>query len=195
MMRRDKNILLQDLSDEELLPYLTQPSTAEEAFGILVDRYSRPLYVVIRRIVFSHDNADDVLQNTLIKVWKNIAQFQGKSKLSTWMYSIATNEAISYIRQDNAARKFPITTDTYDLTQTLMSDPYFDGDEAEAELLCAIDKLPEKQKITFQMRYFEELSYSDIAEITGTSIGALKANYHHALNKLKQYLDVEDADD
>lgn len=194
-MRPDKNIILEHLSDEDLLPYLTRSLTAEEAFGVLVDRYSRPLYVVIRRIVFSHDNADDVLQNTLIKIWKNINQFQGKSKLSTWLYSIATNEAISYIRQDNAMRKFPITTDSYDLTQTLTSDPYFDGDEVEAALLSAVDRLPEKQKITFQMRYFEELPYSDIAEITRTSIGALKANYHHALNKLKQYLDVRDIED
>lgn len=194
MNRPDRSVDYDHLSDEDLLPYLIDPVTAEGAFAVLIDRYSRPLYLVIRRIVFSHESTDDVLQNTLIKIWKSIAQFQGRSKLSTWMYSIATNEAITYVRQDHIRRSFPITTENYDLTQTLVGDPYFDGDETEAALLGAIDKLPEKQKITFQMRYFEELSYSDISQITGTSIGALKANYHHALNKLKQYLGVEDLD-
>ncbi|MDO4771063.1 RNA polymerase sigma factor [Porphyromonas sp.] len=179
------------MSDEELLLCLKDSMTSESAFSVLVDRYSRPLYVIIRRIVLSHENADDVLQNTLIKIWKNIPQFRGASKLSTWMYSIATNEAITYLRQEQKNKKRSIATENSDLTQSLASDPYFDGDRAEAAFLSAIDKLPEKQKITFQMRYFEELSYREIAEITGTSIGALKANYHHALNKLQQYLKID----
>ncbi|MDO4695248.1 MAG: RNA polymerase sigma factor [Porphyromonas sp.] len=191
MPNRNRVLVSDHLSDEELLLCLKDSMTSESAFSVLVDRYSRPLYVIIRRIVLSHENADDVLQNTLIKIWKNIPQFRGASKLSTWMYSIATNEAITYLRQEQKNKKRSIATENSDLTQSLASDPYFDGDRAEAAFLSAIDKLPEKQKITFQMRYFEELSYREIAEITGTSIGALKANYHHALNKLQQYLKID----
>lgn len=179
------------ISDEDLLEYLRTPQSAEAAFGLLIDRYSRSLYAVIRRIVLSHESADDVLQNTLIKVWTRIAQFRGQSKLSTWLYSIATNEALSHLRSERSRAHYPLETDEYDLSQTLMSDPYFDGDEVEATFIQAIDRLPEKQKITFQLRYFEDLPYSEISQITGTSIGALKANYHHALHKLKQYIDTD----
>lgn len=183
-----------NIADEELISYLKKPETSEAAFSLLMDRYTKPLYLVIRRIVLSHDDADDVLQNTFIKIWKNISSYRGDSKLMTWMYSIATNEALSHMRREKNARRLPLTTDSYDLAQTLIGDPSFDGDEVEAQLYAAIDQLPEKQKVTFQMRYFEELPYSDIAEVTGTSIGALKANYHHAVNKLQKFLGLDSKD-
>lgn len=179
-------------SDEELLSLLSHIEHKEQAFEYLVDRYSQQLYAVIRRIVHRHEDADDVLQNTFIKVWKNIESFKGKSKLSTWMYTIATNEALSHLRREKPSRKLPMTTEEYDLAQTLISDPHFDGDEVEAQFMAAIDQLPEKQKITFELRYFQDLPYKEISEITGTSEGALKANYHHAVKKLKAYLDLDE---
>ena len=180
-----------DISDERLLEKLKEGEQVEQAFGILVDRYAPRLYAVIRRILYRHEDADDVLQNTFIKIWQNIHTFRGHSKLSTWMYTIATNEALSHLRRERPDRKLPITTEEYDLTQLLQSDPYFDGDAAEAAFLAAVEELPEKQKLTFQLRYFEDLSYREISEITGTSEGALKANYHHATKKIKAALGVD----
>lgn len=180
------------ISDDELVGMLISKEDSESAFEFLVDRYSQQLYAVIRRIVYNHDDADDVLQNTFIKIWKNIKTFKGNSKLSTWMYSIATNEALSFLRREKPERKLPMTTEEYDIAQTLISDPYFDGEAAEAQFLAAIAELPEKQRLTFELRYFEDLPYKEIAEITGTSEGALKANYHHAVKKLKKFMDIED---
>lgn len=181
-----------DIADEELLKLLTTPETQEAAFSFLVDRYSPQLYAVIRRMVYRHEEADDVLQDTFVKVWRYIGTFKGESKLSTWLYSIATNEALSHLRKEKKMRRLPLTTEEYDLTQILMSDPYFDGDLAEAQLFKAIDQLPEKQKLAFELRYFQDLPYKEISEITGTSEGALKANYHHAVKKIKKELGIED---
>lgn len=181
-----------DIADEELLKLLTTPETQEAAFSFLVDRYSPQLYAAIRRMVYRHEETDDVLQDTFVKVWRHIGTFKGESKLSTWLYSIATNEALSHLRKEKKMRRLPLTTEEYDLTQILMSDPYFDGDLAEAQLFKAIDQLPEKQKLTFELRYFQDLPYKEISEITGTSEGALKANYHHAVKKIKKEMGIED---
>lgn len=180
------------ISDEELVMMLRSKEHSEAAFSFLVDRYSQKLYAVIRRMVYRHEDADDILQNTFIKIWKNIKTFQGKSKLSTWMYSIASNEALTFLRREKPERKLPMTTDEYDLSQLLESDPYFDGNAAEILFMKAIAELPEKQRLTFELRYFEDLPYKEIAEITGTSEGALKANYHHAVKKLKKFMDIDD---
>ncbi|MDO5035923.1 MAG: RNA polymerase sigma factor [Porphyromonas sp.] len=185
----------QNVPDEELVELLQTEEYREEAFAFLMDRYSPKLYNVVRRIVHRHEDTDDVLQSTFIKVWKNINTFRGDSKLSTWMYTIATNEALSHIRRERRGRKVPLTTEEYDLSETLVSDPYFDGSKAEADFLAAIDQLPEKQKLTFEYRYFEELPYKEIAEITGTSEGALKANYHHAVKKLQNFLNISEEED
>lgn len=179
-----------DISDEDLIALASDPETREEAFRFLVAQYAPMLYTVIRRILVSHDDTDDALQNTLIKVWHNLSCFKSRSKLSTWMYTIALNEARSTLRRQRAERQLPIETDTYSIAETLTGDPYFDGDEAQAKLMEAIAQLPEKQRITFELRYFEELPYSEISEITGTSVGALKANYHHAMQKLFKYLGI-----
>ncbi|MDD7438863.1 MAG: RNA polymerase sigma factor [Bacteroidales bacterium] len=184
-----------NISDERLIELLHSEKDREAAFGILVNKYSQQLYAVIRRIVYRHEDTDDVLQNTFIKIWKNIDGFKGDSKLSTWMYTIATNEALSHLRREKASRKLPISTEEYDLAEMLTSDPYFDGDEAEAKFMAAIEELPEKQKITFELRYFQDLSYKEISEITNTSEGALKANYHHAVKKLRVFLGIDDAEE
>lgn len=183
-------MISQKISDEELVLLLQEKETNEAAFALLIDRHSQKLYSVIRRILLSHQDTNDVLQATFIKVWQKIDTFEGKSKLSTWMYTIATNEALSFLRKKKRDRSVPLATNDYDLTDILVSDPYFDGTEAEAKFMAAIEELPEKQKLTFQLRYFEDLPYKEISEITGTSEGALKANYHHALKKLKNYLGI-----
>ena len=180
------------ISDQDLVTYLQEESTAQEAFGILLDRYSAKLYVTIRRIVHTHEDADDVLQNTFIKVWKNIHTFRGDSRLYTWLYSIASNEALSHLRRERRDRKVPLKTDAYDLSETLSGDPFFNGSKAEALLAKAVEQLPDKQKLVFRMRYFDELPYNEISEITNTSVGALKASYHHAVKKLEKYLHLDD---
>lgn len=144
------------------------------------------MYWHIRRQVHFHEDADDVLQNTFIKVFKNIKGFEGKSKLYTWMYRIATNESINYI---NKNKKYKVYQEENDkLILDLKADTYFDGDNAKALLIQAIEKLPAKQKTVFNMRYFENLSYQDISEILETSVGALKASYHHAMKKVESFL-------
>lgn len=178
-----------DISDDELLILLKDSKSQNEAFAFLVSQYSPRLYHVIRRIVLFHEDADDVLQETFYKIWKNISKFRGQSRLGTWMHSIATNEALSHLRSEKYSRKIPLETSEYDLKEQLLGDDFFDGDAAEAALFAAIASLPEQQKLVFQYRYFDEMSYNEIAEITGTSIGGLKANYHHAQKKLKQYLE------
>lgn len=184
-----------DISDTDLITLATDPETREEAYRFLVKRYAPMLYSVIRRMLISHDDTDDVLQDTLIKVWENLPTFKSKSKLSTWMYTIALNEARSFLRRRHAERQLPMETDSYNIAEMLTSDPYFDGDETEAQLMEAIAKLPEKQRTTFELRYFEDLSYAEISEITGTSVGALKANYHHATQKLYKYLGIVEEKD
>lgn len=184
------NTIPKNITDEALLDLLHRKETMEEAFGFLVDRYSPQLYPIIRRIAYNHDDTDDILQNVFVKVWKNVSKFRGESKLSTWLYSIATNEALSFIRQEKRDQKVPLANDDYDLAMTLESDPYFDGDKLMRDFMAAIDLLPDKQKVAFQLRYFEDLPYDEISEITGTSIGALKANYHHAVKKLEKFIET-----
>ncbi|KGL53812.1 MULTISPECIES: RNA polymerase sigma factor [Porphyromonas] len=182
---------LSRISEEELLRLLQQEETKEQAFSVLLKRYSPRLYAVIRRIVLFHEDANDVLQESLYKIWKNIALFKGNSRLYTWMHTIATNEALSHLRSEKYERKVPLSTSEYDLAEILMNDPYFDGDNAEALLHAAIATLPEKQKLVFQYRYFDELSYNEISQLTDTSVGALKADFHHAQKKVKQHIEIE----
>ncbi len=182
----------QNITDEELVPLLQDPLYAEKAFAILLERYSQQLYMAIRRILYDHELTNDTLQNTFIKAWKNINNFRGDSKLFTWLYAIATNEALTQVKKENTHKRIPVETVEYNIAETLMSDPFFDGNKAEADLYAAIDRLPEKQKNVFRMRYFDELSYKDISNITCISIGSLKASYHHAVQKLLKYLIPED---
>ena len=167
---------------------LLNPKTQNTAFRQLVSQYSRPLYSHIRNIVLDHDDADDVLQNTFIKVFNNLKNFKGESKLFSWIYRIATNEAITFINQ--RAKKSGITNEEVQqkAINNLYADEYFEGDALQLKLQQAIATLPEKQQLVFKMKYFEELKYEDIAEITGTSVGALKASYHIAVKKIEEYI-------
>lgn len=153
-----------------------------------MEQYKERLYWHVRRIVLDHDDADDVLQNTFIKVYKNIQGFKGDSKLYSWMYRIATNEALMFLKAK--ARKLGVQSEALMENQArqLQADVFFDGDEIQYRLQEALAKLPEKQRLVFNMKYFEDLKYEEISEILDTSVGGLKASYHHAVKKLEAFL-------
>jgi RNA polymerase sigma factor (sigma-70 family) len=177
---------LQD--EKEFILSLLNPQTQNQAFQRLMQDFQRPLYVHIRNIVLNHDDTDDVLQNTFVKVFQNLKNFKGESKLFTWMYRIATNEALTFLNQK--AKKSGISSVELQnkAIDNLKADIYFDGDEIQIKLQKAIAALPEKQQLVFKMKYFEDLKYEEISEIVGTSVGALKASYHHAVKKIEAFV-------
>ena len=176
------------ISDEVLVQELKAKDTQSSAFEVLVNTYKERLYWHIRRIVLNHDDTDDVLQNTFIKIYRNIDGFKGDSKLFSWMYRIATNESLSFIKQKSKKQGIG-TTEYHDrLVENLVADVYFEGDAIQLKLQKAIATLPEKQKLVFNMKYFDELKYNEISEILGTSAGGLKASYHLAVKKIEAYL-------
>lgn len=174
--------------EEEFIQELLNPTTQNEAFQKLLLTYQKPLYNHIRNIILNHDDTDDVLQNTFIKVYQNLSKFKGESKLFSWMYRIATNEALTFLNQK--AKRGGISSETLQnkMIDNLTSDSHFDGDEIQIKLQKAIVTLPEKQQLVFKMKYFEELKYEQISEILGTSVGALKASYHHAVKKIEAFV-------
>ena len=167
---------------------LIHPKTQNEAFRKLLQLYQKPLYNHIRAMVLNHDDADDVLQNTFVKVFANLKNFKGDSKLFSWMYRIATNEAITFMQQ--RAKKQGISNEEVQQKELnkLESDVFFDGNEIQLKLQKAIATLPEKQQLVFKMRYFEEIKYEEMSKILTTSVGALKASYHIAVKKIEEYL-------
>ncbi len=176
------------MEEKEFIQNLLNPKTQNEAFQKLLLEYQRPLYNHIRNIVLNHDDTDDVLQNTLVKVFQNLKKFKGESKLFSWMYRIATNEAITFI---NKKAKQNGTTSEFlqaKIVENLEADSLFDGDAIQIKLQKAIVNLPEKQQLVFKMRYFEEIKYEEMSTILGTSIGALKASYHHAVKKIEIFM-------
>jgi RNA polymerase sigma-70 factor (ECF subfamily) len=176
------------IAEETLVKELQQKATQAKAFRLLVDIYKQRLYWHIRRILLNHDDTDDVLQNTFIKIFRGIEGFKGDSKLYSWMYRIATNEALQFLK--NKSRKLGVTDGEIQerMTENLRADVYFEGDEIQLQLQRAIAKLPEKQKLVFNMKYFEGMKYEDISEILDTSVGALKASYHLAVKKIESFL-------
>jgi len=177
------------ISDQQILDLLKNEATYEKGFRLLMQTYQERLYWHIRKMVYEHEDANDVIQNTFVKVFKSIKRFEGKSKLYTWLYRIATNESITYINKKKRKSTASLDDDENNsIAGRLKADVYFDGDEIQLKLQEAISKLPEKQKKVFNLRYFEELSYQEIADILDTSGGALKASYHHAAKKVQAYL-------
>jgi RNA polymerase sigma factor (sigma-70 family) len=170
------------------LAFLIKSGRVDTGFQKLVDEYQQKLYWHIRRMVIHHEDANDVLQNTFIKIYKNLHKFKAESKLYTWMYRIATNESISYLQKNKKNQLGHTSEDLFSLEESLKADSYFDEKEVYIALQKAISLLPAKQKAVFSMRYYDELSYKDISQILDTSIGALKASYHHAVNKVETYL-------
>lgn len=178
--------------DRELIAELKQESTRNLAFHRLVKTYQERLYWHIRKILLSHDDTDDVLQNTFIKVWKGIENFREESSLYTWLYRIATNEAITFLNSKKRRMFLPINEVSEYLMENLTSDPYFEGDELQKKLHQAIIQLPEKQRIVFNMKYFDDMKYEEMSKILDTSVGALKASYHHAAKKVEEYIKNSD---
>lgn len=172
-------------SDTELLELIRNPSTREQGFRVLVENYQVRVYSIIRKMVIIHDDADDVLQNTFIKAFKNIHRFKGDSSLFTWLYRIATNESLNFLEKKKRYLFFPLEDHQKVMEEHLESSSYITGDEIEKTLQKIILTLPEKQRLVFNLKYYEDLSYEEISQITDTSIGALKASYHHAARKIE----------
>lgn len=177
------------ITDKEILVLFQDPDKRNQAFSLLVKNYQERLYWHIRKIVLSHEDAHDVIQNTFIKIWKGLIKFRYDSQLYTWMYRIATNEALSFLKEKQK-KQMAFTNEKVEnmLLRTLESDSYFDGDAAQKMLQRAILTLPEKQRLVFNMRYFDEIKYEDLSQILETSVGALKASYHHAVKKIESFL-------
>lgn len=166
---------------------LASPEGRRKVFPMIVNQYSRPLYWKIRGIVLTHGDADDVLQNTFLKAWKNLSSFEGKAKLSTWLYRIAINEALDFLRHVKTATLASADADL-SVANRLLADTYFDGDRSQALLQEAVATLPDVQRTVFTLRYYDEMKYSEISEVLGTSEGALKASYHIAVQKITDYV-------
>ena len=177
------------MQDEKIfILELLNPKTQNKAFRTLLQLYQKPLYIHIRNMVLNHDDTDDVLQNTFIKVFNNLKKFKGDSKLYSWMFRIATNEAITFMQQRAKKQGISIEEVQQKAINKLESDIFFDGNEIQLKLHKAITQLPEKQQLVFKMKYFEELKYEEMSDILTTSVGALKASYHIAVKKIEEYL-------
>lgn len=174
--------------EKNFIKALLDPETQNSAFEKLLSDFKKPLYSHIRNIVLNHDDADDVLQNTFVKVHLNLKNFKGESKLFSWIYRIATNEAITFINA--RAKRNGQTSEAFQQKQVenLQADPYFDGDAVHLKLQKAIIELPEKQQLIFKMKYFQEMKYEEISEVLGTSVGGLKASYFHAVKKIEDFM-------
>jgi len=180
-----------NFSDQELAGQFVSRNRRDKAFRIIISEYQERLYWHIRKIVIRHEDADDVLQNTFIKAWQNADSFRQDSRLYTWLYRIATNESLNFLRKEKNKYRLSWEDVGENLAGSLKSDEYFNGDSIQLKLQEAILKLPERQRLVFNMRYFDEMKYDEIAEILDLSIGALKASYHHAVKKIKTILEAD----
>ena len=179
---------MQEYTDQELLTQFRDPASRNYAFNLLVRQYQKKLYWHIRRIVIDHDDANDVVQNVFIKVWKGLDNFKEDSKLYTWLYRIATNESLTFLKQKRGNTFVSFDEVSHQLSASLEADSYFKGDAIQKKLQQAILTLPEKQRIVFNLKYFDEMKYEQMSEVLETSVGALKASYHHAVKKIEEYI-------
>jgi RNA polymerase sigma-70 factor (ECF subfamily) len=177
------------VEDSEILKKFAEENTRDEAFRLLLSKYQQKIYWHIRRMVIDHDDTDDLVQDVFIKVWKSLSNFRSDSQLYTWLYRIATNESITFLNRKKIRNSVSLDDSAgKDLTETLAESPYFDGDKAQMKLQKALLTLPEKQRLVFNMKYFDDLKYDEISEILGTSVGALKASFHIAVKKIEHIL-------
>lgn len=176
-------------NEQKLIEELQCSETRNRAFEQVVRTYSEQLYWQIRRMVLSHDDTNDLLQNTFIKAWKGLEQFRGEARLSTWLYRIALNETLTFLNQQHPIDTVEIDSPEGSMADKLEGDTWFDGDEAQRLLQEALLTLPDKQRLVFNMKYFEEMKYEDMSQILGTSVGALKASYHLAVKKISHFLE------
>lgn len=177
-----------EYTDKELFEKFLDEKTRHYAFNLLVNQYQQRLYWHIRRILLDHDDTNDVIQNVFIKVWKNFENFRQDSQLYTWLYRIATNEALTFLKQKKRRAFVSFSDVEYEMADSLNNDPLFTGDKIQLKLQQAILKLPPQQRLVFNMKYFDAMKYEEISEILGVTIGALKATYHHAVKKISKYV-------
>ncbi|WP_312746260.1 RNA polymerase sigma factor [Sphingobacterium multivorum] len=181
------------MDDALIIAKFAEESTREEAFRLLLKKYQQKIYWHVRRMVINHDDADDVVQDIFVKVWKNLGNFREDSQLYTWLYRIATNECITFLNKKKQKQNVSLDDDTTAyLAETLADGNYFNGDKAQMKLQQALLTLPEKQKLVFNMKYFEDMKYEEISEVLGTSVGALKASYHLAVKKIEAFFNNND---
>jgi len=177
-----------EISDKELIEQFRNEETRAAAFDLLVRKYQKRLYWHIRKMVVDHDDANDVVQNTLLKAWKGLENFRSESGLYTWLYRISTNESLTFLNKKKTKYLVPIVDVEGQLSSSLEIDSYFSGDDIQLKLQKAILSLPEKQRVVFNMRYYDEVKYEEMAKILNTSVGALKASYHHAAKKIEKFI-------
>ncbi|OON66942.1 RNA polymerase sigma factor [Hymenobacter sp. CRA2] len=176
------------MEDQEILLKFREPATRNVAFNQLVRKYQSKVYWHVRKMVIDHDDADDLTQDVFIKVWNHLENFRQDASLFTWIYRIATNECLNFLSSKRRKFFLPLNDVGAELTQKLEADDSLAGDEVEKKLQKAILRLPDKQRLVFNLRYYEDMPYEQMAEVTGTSVGALKASYHHAVKKIEQYV-------
>ena len=176
------------VEDAEILNKFQDEKTRNEAFNLLLNKYQQKIYWHIRRMVIDHDDADDLSQDVFIKVWKNLAGFRNDSQLYTWMYRIASNECITFLNKKKQRNNVSIEDEAYNLADTLADSSYFNGDAAQKKLQNAIITLPEKQRLVFNMKYYDDMKYEEMSDVLGTSVGALKASFHLAVKKIEAFL-------
>jgi RNA polymerase sigma factor (sigma-70 family) len=176
------------LEDKELLVQFNDPATKERGFTAIIKKYQEKLYWHIRRMVVEHEDANDILQNMFIKVWKGLENFREDSQLYTWMYRIATNECLTFIEQQKKRKTVSLSNEETGLSNQLRAEKNFDINKAEWKLQLAMQQLPEKQKAVFNLRYYDEMPYDEMSRVLETSEGALKASYHHAVKKIEDYI-------
>lgn len=180
------------VANEDLVRRLREPASVREAFTEVINLFSEPLYWQIRRIVQNHDDANDLLQNTFLKAWGSLENFRGEAKLSTWLYKIAINESISFLARERKRANISLDDQEASLINTIEADKDIDGDELALRLRKAVATLPEKQRLVFNMKYYDDMKYEAISEILGTTVGALKASYHLAVKKIEQFFSGDD---
>ena len=185
--KHDITVPGKEYNEERIVAQLKDENLRAAAFSVIVKEHSEEIYRHIRRMVLVHEDADDIAQNTFIKAWMNIDSFQGKSKISTWLYRIAINETLTFLNK-NRGTLISLDTPEGAIAEQLESDTFFNGDKADAMLQEAIARLPEKQRLVFNMKYYDELKYEEISAILDTSVGALKASYHIAVKKIEDFL-------
>jgi RNA polymerase sigma factor (sigma-70 family) len=176
------------IQDTELLLQFRNPETKEKAFTAIIKKYQEKLYWHIRRMVVEHEDANDVLQNVFIRVWNGLENFREDSQLYTWLYRIATNECLSYLEQQKRKSTASLDESESGLGNKVVADKYFDPNKLEWKLQLAIQQLPDKQRVVFTLRYYDEMPYEEMSRVLDTSEGALKASYHHAVKKIEDYI-------
>jgi RNA polymerase sigma-70 factor (ECF subfamily) len=181
-------VLEKTLSDDEILARFKEPEGQNYAFNLLVRKYQQKVYWLVRKMVIDHDDANDLTQDVFVKVWKNLPNFQGNSQLYTWIYKIASNECLTFLGKKRRRFFIPIGDVNKELSNKLDSGNHISGDEIQIKLQKALLTLPDKQRLVFNMKYFDEMKYEEISEVVGTSVGALKASYHLAVKKIEEFL-------